>query len=109
MKRNFRWLLLSGMLLFYAFLYLATSKKCEDECQKLKRIGAELKKDSAVYDTYQCGAVMLCIHVNDSAGRNWNEMADRACGYINNEGLQQYTVTIVGGINRDTLATKTCP
>jgi hypothetical protein len=97
------------VLLFYAFLYLATSKKCDDECQKLKRIGAELRKDSAVYNTYQCGTAMFCMYVDNAASRNWTEMANEACGFMMNEGLRHYTVNIVGGTNRDTLAKSTCP
>lgn len=109
MKKSFKWLLVSGVVLFYAFLYMATSKKCDDECQKLKKVGTELRKDSAVNNTYQCGTAMLCIYVADSTGRNWNAFADMACQHLNNEGLQNYSVIIVEGINRDTLAKKICP
>jgi hypothetical protein len=109
MKKNLKWLLLSGVLLFYAALYLATEKKCDDECQKLKRVGTKLNNDPSVYNNYQCGTDMLCVHVNDSISRNWGTLADTACQYLKNEGLQHYNVYIVARTNQDTLAKQTCP
>src|SRR5215218_5971461 len=109
MKKNLKWLLLSGVLLFYASLYLATQKKCDDECQKLKWVGTKLSNDLSVYNSYQCGTAMLCVHVNDSLSRNWSTLADTTCRYLKNEGLQIYNVYIVARTNQDTLAKQTCP
>jgi hypothetical protein len=109
MKRIVRWLLLSGMLFLYAFLYLATSKKCDDECRKMDRIDRLLAVDSAVYGTYPCRTDFLCVSVNDSMSRNWAAVADTACLYLNNEGLHNYTVVLLGGPDRDTLVKQKCP
>jgi hypothetical protein len=109
MRKQVKWLLLSSVLCFYALLYLATQKKCDDECQKLKAVDRALRSDAAVYNTYQCGTAMLCVHVYDTLNRDWNNTAATACSSLNNEGLQHYKVYVVGRTHQDTLARQTCP
>lgn len=111
MKTNLKWLVLSGVLFFYAFLYIATSidKKCDDVCQKFDKINLEIKKDSAVVYAYQCSSIGYCIDVNNTLLRNWIGLADSACMFIKNEGLQNYTVHVIDHQNQDTLLKQTCP
>lgn len=108
---NFKWLLFSTVLLFYALLYIATAKstKCDEVCQKFDKVDSLLKKDAAVYGTWHCKTDVLCVYVNDSTSRNWNSVADTACLYMNNEGLLHYNVSIIGSFNRDTLLKQACP
>lgn len=109
MKPKRRWLVLSSVLLFYAALYTATSKKCDGTCEKMDRINRRLVTDPAIYGTYPCRTDFLCVAADDSVSRNWAAVVDTACLYLNNEGLHNYTVAILGGANRDTLAKQRCP
>lgn len=111
MKKNFKWFILSGVLFFYAFLYIATSKDfpCEGDCAKFENIREKLSKDSAVFSSFPCNTDILCVYVKDSLQHNWSGLADTACIYLNNEGLQNYKVNIIGNSARDTLLTRTCP
>jgi hypothetical protein len=103
MKPVFKGLLFSSVLFFYALLYLATQKKCNDQCQKMDRVDRRLSADSVVYGTYQCCSDILCVYVNDSINRDWKTIADTACLYLNNEGLKNYTVAVLRSPERDTL------
>jgi hypothetical protein len=109
MRKNIKGLLLSSLLLFYAFLYIATQKKCDDQCRKMDRIDRKLSADTAINGTYQCRTDMLCVYVNDSLSRNWTAVADTACSLLNNEGLQNYTVAVLSSPERDTLVKQKCP
>ena len=109
MRTYVKGLLFSGVLLFYALLYLATQKKCDDECRKMDRIDRKLSADTAVYGTFQCRTNILCVYVNDSLNRNWSAVADTACLYLKNEGMQHFTVAVLSSPERDTLVKQTCP
>lgn len=112
MKKNIiSLLLLSSIIAFYGFLYLACSvDKCDDTCYKLIDVSDQIQKDSVrIAYAYQCGAGSFCIMVKDSISQNWNGLADTACLYIKNKGLQNYTVQIIGNNTRDTLVKQTCP
>ena len=116
--KKFKWLVLSGVLLFYAFLYLASSgwneggelPACDEVCEKLQTVGGKLFADSSgVLSAGQCGTSQLCLGIADSLANNQNRLADSACGYMRDEGLLNYTVSIIGHPSQDTLLTQTCP
>ena len=116
MKKNFKWLVLSSVLLFYSFLYVATSvekdvpPRCDENCMKFRTVTDKIFADSLqAVSTVQCSTAQFCITVNDSTNNNWAAMADSACSYMKEEGLIDYTVNIIGYYNGHTLVKQFCP
>jgi hypothetical protein len=111
MKKFLKWIALSSVLLFYAFLYIATTKTvpCDALCEKIGQVSQELSTGRPyIYITYTCTANTLCVFVNDSIQRNWNALADTACIYLKNKSINSYGVSVIGRF-RDTLAKTKCP
>jgi hypothetical protein len=111
MKKNLKWVVLSGVLFFYAFLYLATTRRqCDDICQKFDRVSNHLLTDSCVVWLGQTNTSQYLLIVREYPPcSSWKALADSACRYMNNEGLRNYTVVIVSHDARDTLLKQTCP
>lgn len=118
MKTNFKWLVLSGILVCYAVLYMASSgwneggvlPACDEVCEKLQTVGGKLfANSSGTLMTEKCHTAQFCVTVNDSTNTNWNILADSACSYMKEEGLLNYTVNVIGYYSHDTLLTKPCP
>lgn len=116
MKKGFKWLVLSSVLIFYAFLYIATTKRpyglppaCDEICDKVKRIDTLVRRVYTQTSVYSCRSDMVCLLVADSASINSKNLADTTCMYLNNEGLQNYTVSVIGYPSQDTLLKQKCP
>ena len=111
MKKHLKWIVLSSVLLFYAFLYIATTKTvpCNDLCMKMGQVSVELSsRRPYIYQAYNCNTNMLCVFVNDSIQQNWSALADTACLYLKNKNINSYSVSVIGR-SRDTLARTKCP
>jgi hypothetical protein len=104
---------LVGILGFYAFLYIATSKPyhCEGDCEKLERVGFLLKEKSSVQYSYGAERdLTFNISVYDSTQTIWTGLADTACNYLLDHGLKDYKVSVTKYRNPlDTLAKRQCP
>jgi hypothetical protein len=115
MKKEYgRWLLLSGVLLFYAFLYIATTKKrmpydCDDECEKLRKVDSLILLKYPQTYTYKCNTAMFCINITDTVQIPRQGLADTACMYLKDQGLLNLSVSVVANAGRDTLLKQTCP
>lgn len=100
---------------FYAFLYYECTPpdrgqyNCDEVCEKFQNISMHILKDSTVLMAIQCSTSQYCITVKDSITLDWTALADSACTYIKNEGLQNYNVNIIGYYNQDTLINQKCP
>ena len=110
MKEQLKWIILSSVLLFYAFLYVATTKKQNycDSCEKFVSISNKLLKDPFVLGANQCNTAMLCVYVKDTAAHNWSNVGDSAGVYLKESGFTSFTVAIIGR-NKDTLSKTKCP
>lgn len=112
MKREIASVLILGAITgFYALLYLACSvdKQCDDVCQKTWRIDSLIRANTSAVYVDRCQTSAFCIYVNDSVPHNLDGLVDTACMYLKNEGLQHYSVNIIGAPSRDTLLKQTCP
>jgi hypothetical protein len=110
MKSRLKWTLFSFVLVFYAFIYIATSKEmpCDEICDKFMAASSMIEKDRAyIRWASRCRDTSLCINVDTSA-RNWNALADTACMYLNGLNLNNYRV-IITTTRGDTVANKKCP
>jgi hypothetical protein len=116
MKKEYgRWLLLSGVLLFYAFLYIATSKiedgpyACDEECEKIRKVDSLMRNDYPLTYTYKCNTDFICLNLFDSTQSATKGLTDTACMYLKNEGLLNYKINVIGNNGRDTLLKQPCP
>ncbi len=116
MKKN-SVLVLLVCLVFYAGLYIATSKQyiCEGDCEKLIKITEVLQANkSYVYGASRCtgrqGSDTLCVYVQDTIGIDWNNLADTTCHIAQENGLFQQKVFVIknGTFPNDTVARKIC-
>ncbi len=64
-----KWIMLASVILFYAFIYLATSKvvPVSEFCAKANTAGGLIKR-SYVYGAGCCGDTAFCINVKDTIG-----------------------------------------
>lgn len=114
MKKIGKWIGLVAILLGYAFLYIATSKPylCEGDCEKLESVGSLLQRSkSSVQSAYGNERdSSFNISVYDSTQTVWTGLADTACIYLRDHGLNRYKVSITKYRNYlDTLAKRQCP
>ena len=113
MPGKFKWVILSVATVFYALLYLATTKDVpvSDFCSKSVIAGSMLSGRSYVYVSGCCTDTALCVHVKDTTGIDWNLLADTACTYLHNEGLDHYRVFVIRhrSTGNDTVVNKKCP
>ncbi len=102
--------MLASVILFYAFIYLATSKvvPVSEFCAKANTAGGLIKR-SYVYGAGCCGDTAFCINVKDTIGVDWDLLADTACIYLHTQGLDHYRVFIIRNTaTSDTLINKKC-
>ena len=101
----------SLVLIIYALLYMATSKRtCDDTCEKIGLIDQEIKKGRPfIFSVYGCNDSNLCVVVKDTIPYNWNQLADTACIYLKTQSLFNYKVTILKNNFVDTLGQVQCP
>ena len=101
----------SLVLVIYALLYMATSKRsCDDTCEKIGLIGQEMRKDRPfIISVYQCKDSNLCVVVKDTIPYSWNLLADTACIYLKTQSLFNYKVTILKNSFVDTIGRQQCP
>jgi len=119
MKPLTKGLILFGVVLFYAFLYIGTTYpvRCEEDCQKISRLDTTLRgKYDYVHWASRCTnsptSDTLCIWVKDTTGINWNAFADTICLYSNSVGLYQQKLFLIKSniaALPDTVARKQCP
>lgn len=115
MKKHFKWLGFFSVLIFYFALYTATSVdkgeyNCDEVCQKIGRVHNLIRRNYDSTSTYQCHTDEVCIAIYDSIFSNDpKELADSACLYLNNEGLHNYTISVIDNQSQDTLLKQTCP
>lgn len=110
-------LVLFAVVAFYSLLYVATSREeCSEDCEKRVQL-QDLLRNNRDYIFYvdRCGVTYgtdtLCIGVVDTAGVNWDLLADTACTYANSVGLLRQTIFFLDlqVSPYDTLARKQCP
>src|SRR5688572_13532515 len=101
----------SAILIFYAFLYVATKKEyCDDLCQKIQEINIQMRQSrSFITGAYQCGDSILCVAIRDTIPYSWNNLADTACIYLETQSLFDYRVVIIKDNYIDTLGQQQCP
>jgi hypothetical protein len=117
MKTLTKSFILSAILIFYSFLYWATSvDKCGEDCVKQSQLSDLLTKNrSYVYGASRCysgyNADTLCVYVKDTTGINWNLFADTACLYASSVGFSRQTILVLNNAiyPPSTLARKQCP
>jgi hypothetical protein len=115
MKKEYgRWLLLSVVLLFYAFLYIATTKAevpyvCDEECEKLRKVDSLMRNNYPQMYTYKCNTDIICLNLFDSTQSATAGLADTACMYVKNEGLLNYKINVIGNNSMDTFLKQPCP
>lgn len=113
MKKIKQTLALLTILGVYACLYMATSKPfpCEGDCEKLERVGDLLQQKSSVQYAYGNERdSSFNISVYDSTQSIWTGLADTACIYLGDHGLNRYKVSVTKYRNYlDTLAKRQCP
>src|SRR5690349_10059075 len=107
-------LLLPLILIAYASMYIATTKKesfrCNEICMKFSQIDTMvLFRRPFITSASQCHDTAFCVLVYDTIPRNWNLLADTACMYMNSLSLFNYRVIIRSNVNGDTLVNKRCP
>jgi hypothetical protein len=72
------------VVLFYAFLYIATTKVYDGEpapyndiiYDKVKRVDTLMRNHYAQSSTYNCNTDIVCIQILDSASRDWKGLAE---------------------------------
>jgi len=111
-----RFLALCCIVLFYSFLYIATTKTppCENECPKMQVIAGTLTQNySYIYGVERCDnrPEGLCVYVMDTPGVDWYHLADTTCFLAKQQQLIATQVLILknGTYPYDTLARVTCP
>jgi hypothetical protein len=117
MKPLTKSLILLAVVVFYAFLYWATSidRKCDEDCQRIYQLDTILlNKYRYLYTVNRCGRAptdTLCVYVRDTSGINWDRFADTVCTYANSVGLRQQQLFIIRNTSfpADTVARKKCP
>lgn len=112
-------LILSLIIVGYAFVYIATSKDpCSGDCKKIEIIRESLKLNRPyLLGVYRCinnyrTIDSLCVKVTDTTGVNWGLLADTACMVASQNGLPDQKIFILRfsktSSNYDTLAFKEC-
>jgi hypothetical protein len=116
MHSRYRFLVLSLIIVFYAFLYIATRKDppCENDCPKIGAIVSTLvTKYNYVYGVNRCENMPtgLCVVVMDTPGVDWNHLADTTCFLAKQQNLYAQQVLILknGSYPYDTLGRAQCP
>ena len=110
--KKLRWVILTTIVVFYAFIYLATSKQVplSDFCEKASNT-ASMFQQSYVVGSNCCSDTSFCVTVKDTTGVDWNALADTACLYLRTQGLTNCRVYVLQytSIGIDTLANNKCP
>ena len=116
MHSRYRFLVLSVIIVFYAFLYIATRKNppCENDCPKMQSIATTLTQaHKYVYGINRCEnrPTGLCVLVQDTPGVDWNHLADTTCYLAKEQNLFAQEVLILksGSYPNDTLGRAQCP
>lgn len=112
-------LLLPSILGVYAFIFIATkiAEPCDDDCEKVREVSSLLynSRESYILSVGRCSynrvSDTLCILVRDTAGINWNLLADTSCAIATLKGLLHQKIFILktGTSPLDTLVKKSCP
>lgn len=100
-----------AILIFYALLYIATTRveRCDDQCQKYYGVDTMLRKNRPyVYDAFKCADTVFCLYVNDSIARNWPGLADTACSYLRSVSLPPVRIIVASANTNDTLVSQRC-
>ena len=111
--------ILLAIVVFYAFLYWATSVDkgylCDEDCQRVNQLDTLLlHRYTYLYSVNRCSRTptdTLCVYVRDTTGINWDRFADTVCLYANSIGLRQQKLFIIRSISfqPDTVVRKQCP
>ena len=117
--KNIKLIILSLILILYAFLYIATKPNfpCEGDCAKVQAVDSTIRhgRESYIIGTGRCSrgyiSDTLCVYVRDTLSINWNLLADTTCTIAVQNGLLQQKIFILkyGTYPPDTLARKICP
>lgn len=116
MHSRYRFLVLSLIIVFYSFLYIATRKEppCENDCPKFLEINNTLRTGyNYIYSVSRCENLPtgLCVLVMDTPGVDWNHLADTTCYLAKEQNLfaQQVLILKNGSYPYDTLGRAQCP
>ena len=120
MKLITKSLILFSVVIFYAFLYIATqppdSYRCDEDCQRVFRLDTMLSnRFSYIYGVGRCTARpadSICIYLRDTTGIDWNRFADTVCSFANSVGLYRQRILLIRqgvAAPADTVARKNCP
>lgn len=114
-----RLLFLSFILGVYTLTFIATKKNipCNDDCERVTnfRVAMMNGRDSYILTVFRCTynvvSDSICFTVRDSAGINWNALADTACTLAAQNGLlhQKLFFFRTGTGIPDTLLKRQCP
>jgi hypothetical protein len=102
----------SIILGLYAFLYMATSRgdRCDERCLKAAEVAGSLRNGRPfIMSAFLCDDTIFCMGVNDTTTRNWNNLADTTCMFLDASAFFGTTVFIRSVISGDTLVYKKCP
>jgi hypothetical protein len=106
------------IIISYSLLYLATTKvvPCDGDCAKIFRVDTMLTKNrDYIWYVGRCisgrpANDTICVLVKDTAGIDWNLLADTACQITSLVGLPGQKIIIMkSGAIPDTVAKKQCP
>lgn len=106
------------ILLGYAFLYIATSKRldCDGDCAKIAGLQNKLLPNRPYIvtvnrqDPYNSANNRIYVFVRDTTGIDWNRVADTTCLYCHELGLTAQQIFVLRAANtNDTLSRLNCP
>ena len=105
-----KWIIVSLIILFYAFIYVATSKVVPISafCAKTMNIDSLLKANRSYVYGSSCWDSGIQITVKDTA-INWNLFADTVCMYLHMDGVDHSRVVVSREVMPDTLVDRKCP
>jgi hypothetical protein len=117
MRKRYGAIIFMAIVLVYALLQIATSKRpCEADCQLLADIRDELVHThnyDNILNIARCpyNTDTLCVYSNYRSGTNWAQIADTICAVAARHGISQAHVFILktGDYPYDTLAKTHCP
>jgi len=103
----------SIILIIYAFMYMATSKPCDEECEKYELASTFFNEKHYVsYSFHQyrtTDSSMYILGVDTSFHKEWPLVADSACSFLKDIKLVSRKVAIINRNDQlDTLAKLTC-
>ena len=111
-------ILLPLILLGYAFLYIATSKRldCDGDCEKMVGLQNRLLNNRPYVvavnrlEPYNNANNKIYVFVRDTTGIDWNRLADTTCLYSHEVGFAGQQIFVLRAANtNDTLSRLNCP